>query len=555
MKKVYSDGFIHGSNNFRQAPESSEDDNLFHSHMNHVLNQSLSLVIKFQRIPQDGSIISKMVSQELTSLFPILMSLSKLIESNSSLEEQGTLCKLAECLLSIEISKRDGTTVKPTTNLLERMDAVKVSFENFERTSALMVLLAFNYIDKPSLDQVEQCIEHCDLMLYNSDKLEPSDLTCMAMILFNIYKKQPCLELLGDAFILSSFASVVDPLGAETLMLQIGNSFIVKFKQTFSPLLSQLVEFLSRRISTSNLGSLLFSSDTFCEILYSNITRNLRPDIIPSSSFKFGEDLKCVSRKEFKSQNFLEDLLRIGNSNDSNQQMLSLYKTINSTFLSIDSFQTKAHKLALVCQLVVKNKLEMDRNELLNALLVCIHNFHLVFETQSFSHISHSSESMPVSGSNTLCFDLYYFSVFQFYNLLTDLTTLKYPAAENCFYFKNINNRFLQFLWKKVIENLQLLQNKISARQQPKDFKDHYLTSILSSSFEDTHKHQLEEIKSNIEQITILAEDNQRTIDLQIEKAKDRLNHLNQSNLTSQEIRIIKSFGTEMQSLTGIEYE
>ncbi|EFC35953.1 hypothetical protein NAEGRDRAFT_60071, partial [Naegleria gruberi] len=375
MKKVYSDGFVNGfvnGYNYRQSSE-PKDHNIFHSHTNYVLNQSLSVVIKAQRIPQAG-IITKIFSQELQSFFPVLSSLAKLIESNSlgnyvaSSEEQAILCSLAECLLSTEISKRDATAIKPT-NLLERMNAVKVSFENFERKSALMVLLAFNYIDKPSLDQVEQCIEHCDLMLYNSDKLEPSDLTCMAMILFNIYKKQPCLELLGDAFILSSFANVVDPVGAETLMVQIGNAFIVNFKQTFSPLLSQVAEFLSRRISTSNLGSLLFSSDTFCEILYSNIIRNLRPEIIPSSTYKFGEDLKCLSRKEFKSQYFLEDLLRIESSKDSNEQMLSLYKTINNTYLSNDSSQTKAHKLALVCQLVVKNKLDMDRNEFLNALL------------------------------------------------------------------------------------------------------------------------------------------------------------------------------------------
>ncbi|KAL9647542.1 hypothetical protein ABK040_006898 [Willaertia magna] len=380
--------------------------------------------------------------------------------------------------LRLNSLKTESDSVKPKP--LET-DSVKNEIENLKKYSTFKLKKTLNIILALAVDDITE-LSTIYKSLLASDTLDVKDLTFIGGNLFKNGVMSKNCKMVRDAFLIASFANLINPCDMENLMVTIGKEYIENFfvNQTTTPHSLLFAEFVNIRLFSCNTGSVNYGK-RFCRLLLRNVKENRDP-ILGQNTTDFTEDLKSVLDKKYKSKYFEEELERFKESQD----LKYIYNAIHAIYCDIskDTFFSRAHHLAKIVQIIEKYKVKIDSTEYFIVLCNCLHNFHVILDRKflfedfhlvvggdsyNYVHINNNKESEPT----TFNIDDYMLVVKQFLMIYCTSVPI-FPSTAYCFktnfcslFIEVVYSHYKELLKEKLLsnnDNEEMLNRKIKAR-------------------------------------------------------------------------------------------
>jgi len=207
-----------------------------------------------------------------------------------------------------------------------------VDFE-VNRLCLMMASLTLCCLSSPSSKEAMELIE----MLEQAPPLRPYEVTATSLLMFDMGLKVNENQMIRDSFLMVNFAQVVDPIGAEKALIMIGEKVLELFDNDQSFINQQFVEFVTRRICSSNIGTLFFenglSNHVGCKKL---------------SSFSLSNSNKIYQPFLLLALKHTEDIEETSNSFiDKKTKLISLMNSLHNfhMVLTIGEYSNQIHKI------------------------------------------------------------------------------------------------------------------------------------------------------------------------------------------------------------------
>ncbi|KAL9643034.1 hypothetical protein ABK040_003836, partial [Willaertia magna] len=461
-------GFVNGS--FSEGTLTIETANIkarYKSNLSFKINRILNKLIKnfIVDLVTQKSNPNKGSGEKISSTTEQLKEILHEIENEEEFDSYRTICLVLENLDVI--------------NNIKELDALSDDFL-LSQCKSLTILLSLEKLPRTK-ENFKLLIKHSDFLI--NESLNHQYLTFISSVWYsffinsyNEFSEETTIELLRESFLIANYANIVDPIGSERILILIGSelvNYLLKYDKKTGDY-NLLLEFVLRRISTSNTGRMNKDfAQTYCNVLLYNVNNGYRPPIT-INSVEFTKDLKRAQLDK-KIMNFLEeDLEKFKKEGD----VRHLYKAIHTVYSdSSKTFNSKAHKLALICSLDFKCDF-MDDWERMIALFNSIHNFHVIFKNNhsDTEFIRVNSWINNNCSSNVLNIDAYVYVV----ETLVDLLKQDKPSNKketrpsmtipSLRFIKKLDLVFPDILLLLSLDNLQFILGKLKKMKGKEDF-------------------------------------------------------------------------------------